>query len=142
MVVIVGIAVAALIALIAWSVVRENSELRTPSLCDEYEQFLTVGQEVRSFDSGSASVADAAEITQEYLESVRQMQEVADGRYGVELDNLEFAIDDTLRTIESVPDEADADMWAPLIDDSLDDVAIAATTVRVRIGPSCAAELN
>lgn len=139
MVVAFGVALVVLIALIGWSVVRENNDLRTPSLCDEYEQLLAVGQEVRAFDSGSSSVGDAGELAAAYLESVQQVQEVADGRFGVELDNLELAIENALRTIEAVPDDADADTWAPLIDDSLDDVAIAATTARARIGPSCAA---
>ena len=76
-------------------------------------------------------------MADDYLDSVRRLQEAADTRFTVPLNDLEAAAADVLRTLESVPDDEDHATWAPLVEDSLEDAANAAVTVVDAIEPQC-----
>lgn len=107
------------------------------SLCPAYEDFLAAGAAIAAVDPEEAMAEGASELAEEYLESVRLLQESADGRYGTELAALETAVNDVLLTLDSVEDTADYSTWAPLVEDSLEVAADAAVTVEDAIEPSC-----
>lgn len=110
------------------------------SLCPAYESFLATRDEIRAIDPVATSAADATSLVEDYLQQVVRLQEVADGRYGAELDALDSATNDVLSTLDSVQDDADYATWQPLIKDSLEDVQNASARVDEAIAPSCTPE--
>ena len=52
------------------------------SLCPRYQQLLRAEAVVRTVDAKSMSAADATRVLEAYLGRVRQVRQVADGRYG------------------------------------------------------------
>lgn len=109
------------------------------SLCPAYESFLETREEIRSIDASGTTADEATDLAEAYLQQVVRMQEVADGRYTAELDALESATDDVVRTLAAVQDDAEYDIWAPLIEDSLEDVQNASARFEEAIEPTCPA---
>jgi hypothetical protein len=107
------------------------------SLCNVYGDWLDVQAEVEELDPTQATAEDAAGVAQDALDVTRRLREVDQDRYGEPLESLEFALQDVLRTLESVPDDADYDTWAPLVDDSVEDAVLAAERVQDLIDPTC-----
>jgi hypothetical protein len=89
-------------------------------------------------DPTGVTAARATDAVEEVLAAVRQMRETTDGRFSDEVDTLETALDDLRLTLESVEDTADYSTWAPLVEDSMQDVADAAVAVSALIDPECA----
>jgi hypothetical protein len=107
------------------------------SLCEVYDEWLEVKDEVAALDPTEATAADAAEQAEDALDVTRRLREVDQDRYGEPLESLEVALQDVLRTLESVPDDADYDTWAPLVEESVEDATLAAERVEELIDPSC-----
>lgn len=112
-------------------------DVEDQSLCTVYAQHLDERAAVQELDAESLTATEAAAVAEGYLESVRRLQEVADGRFSAPLASLEEAAADVLRTLESVPADADYATWAPLVEDSLDAAADAAVTVQDAFEPQC-----
>jgi hypothetical protein len=113
-------------------------EQETRSLCPAYESFLATRDEITAIDPSEATAAEVTELAEDYLQQVVRMQEVADGRYTAELDALESATDDVVRTLAAVQDDAEYETWQPLIEDSLEDVRNASARFEEAIEPTCA----
>jgi hypothetical protein len=107
------------------------------SFCEVYEEWLAVKDEVEALDPTGATAADAADVAEDALDVTRRLREVDQDRYGEPLESLEVAIQDVLRTLESVPDEADYDTWQPLVEESVEDAVLAAERVEELIDPTC-----
>lgn len=107
------------------------------SLCVVYADFVTARAAVQAVDPTAQTAGQAAEIVEEYLDTVQQLRETADGRFRAAVDDLDAAVADGLRTLESVDDEADYATWAPLVEDSLEDAQDAAQRVEELINPQC-----
>ena len=69
---------------------------------------------------------------------LRQLRAVADQRYSAPIDQLEALLDDLGRTLDALVDEEDYDTWAPLVEDTTDDVEIAYAHLRRVMDPACA----
>jgi hypothetical protein len=111
-------------------------EIEDQSMCGVYEDFLDERAVVADLDPEALSAQEAAEVAEGYRETVQRLQEVAE-RHLLELARLEESVSDVLRTLESVPDDADFAVWAPLVEDSLEDAADAAVTVEDIFEPQC-----
>ena len=107
------------------------------SLCEVYDEWLDVKAEVEDLDPNGASAAEAADVAEDALGVTRRLRETDQDRYGDPLEALEFALQDVLRTLEAVPDDADYDTWAPLVEDSVEDAVLAAERVQDLIDPTC-----
>ena len=132
-------AAAVALAAAAWlnaSCGSDTAEKR--SLCSSFEQLVITGAAIRASDVSDLTAGEASDLAEAYQQRVTQVQEVADGRYGAELDALEQTVDDLVRTLSSIQDDADFATWAPLVEDSLEDVSTASRRVEQAIEPSCA----
>lgn len=107
------------------------------SLCNVYADFVTARAAVQAVDPTQQTAAEATEIVEDYRDTVQRLRETADGRYRAAVDDLDVAIADGLRTLESVDDEADYATWAPLVEDSFEDAQDAAQRVEELINPQC-----
>lgn len=112
-------------------------DVEDASLCTAFDEFLDARAEVAAADVTGESAAGAIELVEDYLASVRRLEQAADGRYGQELDALETAVNDGLLTLESVQDDADYETWGPLVEDDRELAEDAAVQVEEVIEPSC-----
>jgi hypothetical protein len=112
-------------------------EAEERSLCNVYGEWLDVKDEVESLDPTGATAEEAAEVAEDALDATRRLREVDQDRYGEPLESLEVALADVLRTLESVPDDAEYSTWAPLVEESVEDATLAAERVEELIDPSC-----
>lgn len=112
-------------------------DIEDQSMCAVYEDFLADRAAVAALDLEETTASEAAEVAEDYLDTVRHLQEVADTRYGTLLYDLELAVADVLRTLESVPDDTDDSTWLPLVEDSVEDAADLAVGVVESIGVQC-----
>ena len=112
-------------------------DIRDQSLCAVYEDFLDQRAAVAAIDLDETTAGEAAEVAEDYLNTVRHLQEVADTRYGTVLYDLELAVANVLRTLESVPDDVDDDTWVPLVEDSVEEAADLAVSVDETLGVQC-----
>jgi hypothetical protein len=107
------------------------------SLCTAFAEFLDARAAIDAVDPASESAAGATEIAEDYLASVRRLEQANDGRYGQQIENLETAVNDVLLTLESVQDDADYSTWGPLVEDDIELATDAADEVQAAIEPSC-----
>jgi hypothetical protein len=112
-------------------------EAEERSLCSVYDEWLDAKAEVESLDPTGATAEEAAEVAEDALDATRRLREVDQDRYGEPLESLEVALADVLRTLESVPDDAEYSTWAPLVEESVEDATLAAERVEELIDPSC-----
>jgi hypothetical protein len=107
------------------------------SLCTAFDEFLESRAQVRAIDPDDLDAAEARELAESYLASVRRLRQAADSRYTQELGDLETAANDVLLTLASVQDDADVSVWSPLVEDDLEIAADLAAHVEDVIEPSC-----
>jgi len=112
------------------------------SLCTAYAEFQNANTAVQAIDPSDQSAADAIDVVENYLAGVRRLEQAADGRYGQQLDTLETAVNDVLLTLQSIPDDATYETWAPLIEDDLETAADATVPVQQAIDPSCTVDTS
>lgn len=109
------------------------------TLCASYANYLVLADAAYAADPTAATAADVAESVDAVRANVAQMRALADGRYRSPIDELAGLLGDLENTLASVPDDADYAVWAPLVDDTLDDVRIADQRLRRVVSPACAA---
>jgi hypothetical protein len=107
------------------------------SLCTVYDRFLEAGNELRSVSLDGSTAGEAADSVEAVLGQVRHLDAVADTRYGGQLDRLEEALDDLLRTLSSVQEDAEQATWEPLVADDAEAAEEAAQVVVEVIEPVC-----
>jgi hypothetical protein len=108
------------------------------SLCTVYGQYLDELTAIQDLDAKSLSAKDASDVVEGYVESVVRVQHATeDDRNNNGLLVLEAAARDLLRTVESVPDDADYETWAPLVEDDLKDVRNAAQIIDEALAAEC-----
>jgi hypothetical protein len=112
-------------------------DVEDASLCTAFGEFVGARTAVNAIDPANLDAGEAIDVAEVYLAGVRRLEQAADGRYGQELDALETAVNDVLLTLSAVPDDADVDTWAPLVEEDLELAADAATQVEEAIEPSC-----
>ena len=81
--------------------------------------------------------ASPAAIILAYYDTIRQLRETTDGRYSAAVDDLDVAVADALRTLESVDADADYTTWSPLVEDEFQVAREAADKVEELINPQC-----
>jgi len=106
-------------------------------MCVVYEEFLGARDAVQDVDPETLTAADARELAEDYLDSVRHLQETADDRHDAFFETLEATVRDVVLTLDSVQDQADYSTWAPLVEDDLGNVADATVTIEDAIEPQC-----
>lgn len=112
------------------------------ALCPAYERFLDAATTLESVSLDGSTAGEAADRVEVVLGEVRHLDSVADTRYGDQLDQLETALDDLLRTLESVQEDADAATWQPLVEDSVEDARHSSLVVTELIDPVCRPETS
>lgn len=117
-------------------------DLEDASLCTAFDEWRDARAAVSAIDVTSETAAEAVEDVEDYLASVRRLDQAADGRYGQELADLEATINDGLSTLRSVQPDADYETWAPLVEDDRELAADAATQVEQAIAPSCQVDVS
>jgi hypothetical protein len=131
-----AVALAALLA-VSFSVIAAScSEPEEHSLCASFDRMVASVDSIRAEVTGETA-GELSDQADALLQRVTALQEVADGRYTAELDAFEETLDNLVRTLASIQEDAEYDTWAPLVDDSLEDVNTAATRVEEAIAPSC-----
>jgi len=138
-----GFAIAA-IAAVTLTACSDDEDLKDHlSFCDVYGRMVEQRAEVQALDITSMDADDAADEVEEYLDSVRQLGEISDDRYGMQISELQAAVHDLLLTLDSVDPDAEFAIWAPLVEDDLEAARDRADVLDEAIGPSCGAdELN
>ena len=99
------------------------------SMCTAYDDFLRAAASVQDADVESLTADEAEALGQDYLDSVRRLEETADDRHDVLLNNLEAVVRDVVLTLSSVQDDEDYSTWAPLVEDDLELAAEATVAV-------------
>lgn len=106
-------------------------------MCPAYAEFVGVYEIVRTADPTGATAGEAAEAVGVAIDELQQLRAVADQRYAAPISALEDHLEDLGRTLGSLVDEDDYDTWAPLVEDTTDDVAIAYARLRRVMDPAC-----
>jgi hypothetical protein len=104
-------------------------DIEEQSMCTAYDDLLVSGAAIEDADLESLSAAEAEALGQDYLDSVRRLEETADDRHDVLLNNLEAVVRDVVLTLSSVQDDEDYSTWAPLVEDDLELAAEATVAV-------------
>ena len=113
--------------------------VKDQSLCTVYGEYLDELAAIQDLDAETLAAEDASEVVEDYVESVVRVQHATeDDRNNNGMLSLEAAARDLLRTIESVPDDADYEIWAPLVEDDLEDVRNAALLLDEALAAECA----
>ena len=112
------------------------------SLCTAFDEWQEARAGINAVDFSAESAGDAVETVEDYLASVRRLEQAADGRYGQQLDTLEATVRDVALTLESVQDDADYSTWSPLVEDDVELATEAAVQVEQVIGASCGVDLD
>lgn len=107
------------------------------SMCVVFADFEAARAEVQAVDPESVAAAGAIDAIQEYYDTIRQLRETTDGRYSAAVDDLDVAVADALRTLESVDADADYTTWSPLVEDEFQVAREAADKVEELINPQC-----
>jgi hypothetical protein len=131
-----AIAAAAALGLSFSFVAASCAEPEERSLCTSFEQMVALGDSIRTDVTGETA-GELSDQTDALLQRVTALQEVADGRYTAELDALEETLDNLVRTLASIQEDAEYDTWSPLVEESVEDVNAASARVEEAIEPSC-----
>jgi hypothetical protein len=123
------------VAAIAWLVGCADPEER--SMCTAFERLQASADSLQEVSLDGATAGEAADSVEDVLGEVRNLDAVADTRYSSQIDRLEETLDDLLRTLESIQDDAESDTWEPLVADSVEDAQHAASVVTELIVPVC-----
>lgn len=107
------------------------------SLCTAFDEYLDTREELLAAEVSQPSAAGAVEEVEDYLASVHRLQHAADGRYGQQLNDLEFIVNEGLMTLESVQEDADFATWQPLVEEDREMAGDSAAQVVIAIAPSC-----
>jgi hypothetical protein len=110
------------------------------SLCTVYAEFQETVRRVDEVDLDQVTAGEAADFAEDAIGTVRHLGDAADDRYADQIEQLETTLDDLLRVLASVDEDADAATWQPLVEDSVEDAQDAAARVSELIGPSCQPE--
>jgi hypothetical protein len=108
------------------------------ALCPSYAQFELARDVLRTVDAESETAAEAIREIEAFQSSVRQLRENTDGRYRSSVDDLDVAISDVLRTLESVDADEEYSTWAPLVAEDVETAQNASARVSELIAPQCA----
>jgi hypothetical protein len=106
-------------------------------LCEAFAGFLLNRAEIQELDPADLDAEEATEVAERYRAGVRLLKASSEGRYGQDLDNLETAVDDILRTLASVQPDADDSTWVPLIEEDFETARHLAAQVQHLIEPTC-----
>ena len=106
-------------------------------MCTVFADFEIARAEVQAVDPESVAAAGAIDAIQDYYDTIRQLRETTDDRFSVAVDDLDVAVADALRTLESVDGDADYTTWAPLVEDEFQVAREAADKVEDLINPQC-----
>jgi hypothetical protein len=107
------------------------------SLCTVYADFQSAAADLQQVVVGDGTADEAADSVDAVLGQVRHLRAVADTRYADQLDELERSVDDLLRVVESIDEDADAATWEPLVEDSVENARFRAAAVQDVIDPVC-----
>jgi hypothetical protein len=107
------------------------------SFCTVYDEWLDVKREISTLDPTEETAQEAEDVATEALDVTRRLREVEQDRYGDQLETLEDQLQDVVRTLASVPDDADYATWEPLVEESVEDAVDSAQRVQDLIDPTC-----
>jgi hypothetical protein len=133
-----GLAALGILAMTSMAACSEDT-VKEQSLCTVYSDYLDDLAAIQDLDAQSLSAEGASEVVEDYIESVVRVQHATeDDRNNNGVLVLEAAARDLLRTLESAPDDADYQIWAPLVEDDLEDVRNAALILDEALEAECA----
>jgi len=127
------------IAVALSSTVAACADPENQSLCTVYDRFQETAANLETVSLDGTNAGKAADRVEDLRGRVRHLDAVADTRYSDQLDQLEDALDNLLRVLESIPEDADPATWQPLVEDSADEARRESLVVIGLIEPACAA---
>jgi len=119
-------------------------ESEEQSTCSVYAEFLVAREKIRAVIAGDPSTLDSIDAVEDYLSVIQRLRET-DSRHSQAIDELEVAVQDGLRTLESfddADDDAQYSTWAPLVADDLEQAAKTADRVVELLTPDCVPDLE
>jgi hypothetical protein len=126
-----------LVAVVAIAVLVACADPEERSMCTAFDRFQESADSLQEVSLDGATAGEAADAVEDVLGEVRNLDAAADTRYSSQIDRLEETVDDLLRTLESIQDDAESDTWEPLVADSVEDAQHAASVVTELIVPVC-----
>lgn len=107
------------------------------AMCPAYAEYLAVIDVVAAAEPTAATAGDVVDTIDVVVGELDQLRAVADERYRAQIDAVSVELDDVRRTLGSVQDDADYSTWAPLVDSTFEDLAVAQARLRRVIDPAC-----
>jgi hypothetical protein len=118
-------------------VAGDGADPEEQDLCTVYAEYLETVDAIGQVDLDQLTAGEARELAENAVGSVRHLGAVADTRYGTQIDQLEAALDDLVRVLASIEEDADPSTWQPLVEEDVEDAQHAATRVSELIDPTC-----
>jgi hypothetical protein len=118
-------------------VVPACGEPEERSLCTVFADYLSAVASIDDVDLEQVTAREAEDFVEDLIGTVRHLGDVADDRYGDQIDQLETALDDLLRVLAPIDEDADVSTWQPLVEESVEDAEHASARVSELIDPSC-----
>ena len=112
-------------------------DIEDSSLCTVWVRYEEAVASLEGLSLDGSTAGEAAERVEDVLGQVRHLDSVADTRYSQQLDELEESLDNLLRVLESVEEDADSATWEPLVEDSVEEARIDGAAVSELIEPAC-----
>ena len=107
------------------------------AMCPAYAEYLAVIDVITAAEPTGATAGDVVDAVEVVVGELDQLRAVADERYRAQIDDVAVQLDDVRRTLGSLQDDADYSTWAPLVDSTIDDLAIAHARLRRVVDPAC-----
>ncbi|MGE3619520.1 MAG: hypothetical protein AB7L84_03565 [Acidimicrobiia bacterium] len=107
------------------------------SLCPAYDDLVEVAEPVLEADPTSATAGQVAEATQDVRTALARVRAAADGEYAAAIDELDLVLGELATTLDGVDPDADYTTWAPLVEDTAQDVADAGGRLQELVEPVC-----
>jgi hypothetical protein len=112
-------------------------DLEEQSLCTVFADYVSAVASIDEVDLEQVSAGEAEDFVDDLIGTVRHLGDAADDRYSDQIEQLETALEDLLRVLEGVDEDADASTWQPLVEDSVEDAEQASARVIELIDPTC-----
>lgn len=112
-------------------------ESEEQSTCNVYAEFLVARETIKAIIPTNPTAAESVDAVDDYLSIIQRLRET-DSRNSAAIDELEVAVQDGLRTLESFDDDdAEYSTWAPLVEDDLEQASKAGDRVVELLTPQC-----
>jgi hypothetical protein len=113
-------------------------DIEEQSLCTVFADYVSAIASIPDeVDLEQVTAGEAEEFVEDLIGTVQHLGDVADDRYTDPILQLETALEDLLRVLAPIDDDADVSTWQPLVEDSVEDAEELSAQVIELIDPTC-----